>query len=753
MPAAMVKRQPYGITYDQQRLIWATDPPLDRIYRLTPATTPNQTLTSAWEWALPNIIGKRNPSQIITDTAHTCAYFTNYYSRQLSQLNWTSNWLVDWPLGNYGLVPWDLVMDKNGDIWFTSINSTMFGRLNPTTNLLTLWSLPIGTAPSALFEIATNGSSVYMTDYKLDNLYELRVATFPASGLLVYPLPVGGLAACVASDPANNIWVTQPVGKVVDEQMAGSNYKQKLDLSGWSTTTSPEWTALNRLTIDVRIQLATVTADTYATEPEVIADPLNVFHVPTAMPWSIATGIEPFAWFTQPWGNQIGAIDPASSKTWEYTLPTANALPLYITVLPSLAIEPEHVWFTEPPVGKIGELFEGIFVDVRVCPSRPPQYPPPNPGSIRWTWEPGAEIWIDAPSNGFNPLDHDIPERPAINHLYAKVKNQGTSDATNVLVKFYYFNMSVGFPEFIPLPPAAPSTTYWVFIGSVNIASLPASAETSVYVDWNVNSSVPDHQCIGVQVGCAADINLYDNVAYRNFDVVSVGGAAGTPVSVPFWITNPEDTPGMVRVGLSGVPSGWQAYVEPNDFKLAGGASCKLTLHVQVPTGTQNSTEALMTITGTINQEVTGYCWVLIKFKGMSHITCVATPGTVPQTQTVTISGGITPVRAWVKVTVLIGPPNEPWYVLYQWTDASGQYSVTTLANNNLGTYTVTASWQGDNTLFGASASTTYDITSPLIPPSLYMGLGIGFAAGFGVMLLIALLTRRKPKAVPARQR
>jgi streptogramin lyase len=748
-----LKRQPFGIAYDElpQKYIWSTDPSLDRIYRLTPATAPNASSTTAWEWPLPG--EKRGPSQIITDTAHACVWFTDYYSKQISRLNWTTNALDDWPVGIWGMQPWDLVMDNKGYIWFTAFNGSVFARLDPATNQLGVFAPPIGTAPPTIHEIATNGTNIYLTDYSLDNLYEFRAATFPGSGLHVFPQKAGGLSACLTCDPANNVWVTEPGLKLVAEQLAGSNPKTPLSVTEGGGTLSPVHTILNRQTLDIRIRKAGVKGATFSAEPEVIADPLYLFPVEAFAPWSIATGSEAFAWFTQPFGNQIGAVDPAAKKTWEYTLPTANALPLYITVVPSPAIEADHVWFTEPSVGQIGELLESAFVDVRVCPSLAPQYPPPSPGSIRWTWEPGAEIWIDAPSNGYNSLDHDTPEHGVVNHVYARVTNLGSTPATGVLAKFYYHNMSLGFSEWIPLPPTAPSPAHWTFIGSTTILLLDAGMTTDVYVDWTIGASVPLHQCIGVQVTYTGDVDLYDNVAYRNFIIARTSGSAGTPLSIPIWITNTLDRPGNVTVGLSGVPAGWQAYVRPSNFSLGAGQSRELTFYVQLPQGVQNGTQAVIELTGAINREVTGHVWVQILVLGTSRITCTATPSSVFPDDAVTISGAITPARAGVVVTVSFDLPGGGSYELYSWTDSSGKYSITTGLNSAVGTYQVTASWAGDGTVWGASASTTYDVMPPFLDPSVLYATGIGFAAGFGAMLLIALLIRRKPKTIPARQR
>jgi hypothetical protein len=295
-----------------------------------------------------------------------------------------------------------------------------------------------------------------------------------------------------------------------------------------------------------------------------------------------------------------------------------------------------HVWFTEFTGGKIGELFSGTYLDVRVAPSLPSQYPPPNPGSIRWTAEPGAEIWIDAPSNGYSSAHHDVPERGVLNHLYARVTNLGFSTATDVKVKFYYHNMSVAFAQFIPLPPSTPLAAVWIPIGSTTIASLAPGLSTDVYVDWTISSTVPDHFCIGVQADASGDVNLYDNVAYRNFEIYSVLAGVPTTLYLPVWATNFLNATGILSLSLSGVPDGWTALVKPNGFSLGQGKSTLLNLTIQVPSSAKAGMRAVIEVTGMINGTTTGMLWIEVDVVG--QFTAPAPP--ISMTDVAFLAGG-----------------------------------------------------------------------------------------------------------------
>jgi streptogramin lyase len=531
------RRGPCGIVYDNTGYTWVTEFNRDSVYRLTPATTLNQTTTSALEWILPTTTGRRFPTTIIVNETGKVVWFTNPASYQISRLNWSSNRLDDWNLVNLNIRPLDLVM-VGSTIWFTAMNFSYFCRLDVPSNSLTLYSIRLNIAgiapvPARPGRIATNGTSLYMTDWKYDNLYEVRLAAL--GNALVYPLVSNGLSWDVDVDPDENMWVTQVNTSLINEQLAHSNAKSTPQIYDEPPLSmGPVSQIINKTTISVRIEVTPVTPSVYPGPEDVIADPLYVWSVPTsvtavtmvpppARPWDIAASDDDYAWYTEPIYNHIDVVKPDTNETLLYSIPTAASWPVCIDVQLAQGLNPYHVWFTEYLGSKIGELFNATYADVRVCPSLPAQYPPPSPGSIRWT--PGVEIWIDAPSNGYDATHHDSGERGATNHLYASVKNTGLVGVTSVSVKFYWYNSTSDLSSnYIPLPPGTPSPSKWALIGTTTI-SLAAGETKDVSVDWYIPSNNPAKITVGVQVSVGGDSNLYDNVGYCNFTLTTPTGA------------------------------------------------------------------------------------------------------------------------------------------------------------------------------------------------------------------------------------
>lgn len=753
--AALALRSPYCIAHDAQGLIWATDMQKDCIYRLQPATALNQTSTTVWEWQLPNTAGKRGPSHIIVHDANTTVWFCCPLSGQISSLNWTSNQLTDWNVFQWNLVPWDLVLDFQGDIWATSYNQSRLICI-PTPNMVVIQTMvAVGGPTPGLAEIATNGTFLFMSDLVLDQLYFVPPAR-PIGAVLFNTLEPGTKPSVGVAEDGSNVWVTQPTANLISEQKAGSWIKYAYDATYDDFLAVKVYSTVTPHALAIPVNIQPIRAVEYSTAPDVIGDPIWLWPVPSSPsgPWAVDVDYGGYAWFTEVLGRQIGAVSPGENKTWEYNLPIYPAYPLDIIVVPQLVIQPDHIWFTIPTASRFGELFKDYAKDVRVCPLQPPVYPPPDPGSIRWTWEPGAEIWIDAPSNGYDPTHHDAPERNCTNHLYARVKNVGTDTATSIQVKFYFHNMSLGFGEWISPHGTAPSSSHWTFIGTYNIPSLVSGAQMDVFVDWSIGPTTPSHQCVGVQVICADDINHYDNVAYRNFIMATGITGVADDFEATLWITNSFDRPGQVRIGIGEYPAGWSVSVKPDDFQLGAGESRSLTLRISWPANTQRGTRALIELTGTIDDELVGRAWVQVNLLQESQITCQVQPPTIYTGGVVYFGGVITPTSSGVPVYIHITQPDNVSYSIGGLTDSSGAYSMSTGLNSKLGTYKVYAYWNGDGYVIGSRSTECYYTVT--VKPIITMGpdLLVGLAAGAGIMLVVVLaaMQLRKPKA-PARRR
>ncbi len=362
-------RTPFDVAYDSNGYSWITDIARDAIYQLTPATLVNQTSTSAKEWALPNTGGKRSPLYIIANETQKVVWFTNPTSHQISRLNWSTGQLDDWNLANLNIMPLDLVLQSTNAIWFTGINDTSFYQLTVNTNTVIAYtlSLPTGGPAAKPTRITFNGTCLFLTDTAFDRLYEVPLPLPPKA--LSYPLTHPGFTWDVDVDTGNNVWVTQPLSSLIDEQLTHSVNKSSYQIMQAGQSISPEIETLKPNTLNVSIKITPVTPSAFPGPLNTTGDPFVVWSIPTgvtavtyvpppARPWDVAASADGYAWFTEPFYNHIGVIQPTTSKTLLYTVPTSQSLPLSMDIQLG---NPYHVWFTEYRSGQIGELFNATY--------------------------------------------------------------------------------------------------------------------------------------------------------------------------------------------------------------------------------------------------------------------------------------------------------------------------------------------------------------------------------------------------------
>jgi photosystem II stability/assembly factor-like uncharacterized protein len=146
------------------------------------------------------------------------------------------------------------------------------------------------------------------------------------------------------------------------------------------------------------------------------------------------------------------------------------------------------------------------------------------PTNRLWWWQ-SVDIKVDAPPFQTaapvasdialaNDVEHQNPKRGETNRLYVQVHNRGPLKATNVLVRAFVADASMGLPDLpadfwsFPKPFLAdPSAANWTPAGP---ASSPADLEPGqtlvVHWDWAVSMSAANHSCMLAIATCDQDM-------------------------------------------------------------------------------------------------------------------------------------------------------------------------------------------------------------------------------------------------------
>ncbi|MCO6450206.1 MAG: hypothetical protein J5I90_05400 [Caldilineales bacterium] len=186
----------------------------------------------------------------------------------------------------------------------------------------------------------------------------------------------------------------------------------------------------------------------------------------------------------------------------------------------------------------------------------------PDVALAPWTSPPGntwetTDIWVDSPLNGFgtyrygmwndlsgNSVPRGNGDDPAVgqaNRLYARVRNVGTSPATDVVVRFEITD---------PLGVGIAGSNGWVSLGSTDkndfpgLANIAPGAFVDVYIEWTPNIALTEeqlaegrfhfHSCVRVKLDAVSGETVLGNQdgdrEQENISYFQAAPADGGPV-------------------------------------------------------------------------------------------------------------------------------------------------------------------------------------------------------------------------------
>ncbi len=131
--------RPYGIGVDTNGKVWFTENNTNKIARFDPA---NNNFTE-WTITTPNSNPHNVFVKLVTNGTSTVTqiFFTEFASNKIARFDTSTNTLTEWPL-SAGSNPAGLYVDENNDVWFAESGRDIIGRLVPSTGNLTEWILP-----------------------------------------------------------------------------------------------------------------------------------------------------------------------------------------------------------------------------------------------------------------------------------------------------------------------------------------------------------------------------------------------------------------------------------------------------------------------------------------------------------------------------------------------------------------------------------------------------------------------------------
>ncbi|MFZ9858811.1 MAG: LamG-like jellyroll fold domain-containing protein [Roseiflexaceae bacterium] len=244
----------------------------------------------------------------------------------------------------------------------------------------------------------------------------------------------------------------------------------------------------------------------------------------------------------------------------------------------------------------------------------------PDVGLRPWREAPGnsyetTDIWIDSPLNGYNvyrngmwndlsgvPVPRgngDAPAVGSINRIYARVRNLGTMDANNVVVRF---NISD------PGGVGVRGSEGWLELGVVDkttfpaLTTIPAGGYTDVYLEWNADYALTDeqvaagifefHTCIRIiidpVVGEVTLGNQDGEMEQENIVEFEATPDISTPIFTHSFALHNDDNINEKTFKLeidSNTPPNWDVNLNEGDLNITVPANTYTTVPITVTVG------------------------------------------------------------------------------------------------------------------------------------------------------------------------
>ena len=318
----------------------------------------------------------------------------------------------------------------------------------------------------------------------------------------------------------------------------------------------------------------------------------------------------------------------------------------------------------------------------------------PTGGDPRWN---NPEIVLYEKSTGNQVASNDLRVGTTYT-VKADIHNAGTVSATDTEVTIEWGDWGAG-------------QRVWNMIGKDTV-TVPSGGVSTAEADWT--PSVTGHTCLMVTIYHAWDENLDNNRGQENTDVHPVS----SPGEITFSIGNPTEKTALVYLDAKqvGGPDLWPAIIqreypqvqEPGDV-LNG------TLVVEAPMDSELGEMRVYTVSAYIEGELIGGVEIYVVVKTPTSISCQVSSPQVSLGDTVTASGSITPGVEGATVILTYEGPDGVTLDRIVTTDSTNSYS-DSYQPDTIGSWSVTASWRGDNTHMESSSQARQFEVEPMKP-------------------------------------
>ncbi|GCE24846.1 hypothetical protein KDA_03300 [Dictyobacter alpinus] len=161
------------------------------------------------------------PNELVMDQQGNI-WFTEMNADSIGKLEVKTGRFTHYPLSNprtvQKLSPYGITLDKNGTIWFTQSGESKLGRLDPSTGAIHVYTPPASAQQtSVLMEVHSDPAGmIWLTTFNTNDLlqFDPHKASFTAYAVPLTGHGIQGIYGLIATS-ANDIWATVAVSNAI----------------------------------------------------------------------------------------------------------------------------------------------------------------------------------------------------------------------------------------------------------------------------------------------------------------------------------------------------------------------------------------------------------------------------------------------------------------------------------------------------------------------------------------------------------
>jgi streptogramin lyase len=547
---------PYGVGVDTNGKVWFTENYTNKIARFDPT---NNNFTE-WIITTPN----SDPHNVFVKLVATSngsvtqIFFTEFASSKIARFDTSTNTLTEWALAANSN-PAGIYVDEKNDVWFAESGRDIIGRLIPSTGQLTEWTLPgASTAPgspalkpwSVYVQVVTNplysNRFVWFTEMLGDKIGRLEVTS---NRLTLWDFGTLGFGVYQPSDLTLGTFQTLPVAiitsannrvSVLGNDTGGGSLYQEATLPSltagplgltYDSRRNAAWFSENNIGNIANLNTTNVLAGqlftpTYCTIAPLTGSPScsspatmlssNITST-VSNPAGISQLVSPVAIST------VGIHQGPVAGVTEYSLSNSTSRPTYVSV-DSMG----NVWFTENnvTVNRIGRLSVPYVFQISASP--PTQTI--NPGQTAT-----FSLSISLTSGYPQPLQLSLLNAPSDIASVFSPQSQNPPFNSTLTLTTTNSTATGNFPMTVQAVSGGETATASI---TLNIEAVKPPPPPTF--DFNINVVAPTTET--VNQGESASFNLLVSLVSGSPQIVTLT-ASGFPTGVSYSFTAPSGNP------------------------------------------------------------------------------------------------------------------------------------------------------------------------------------------------------------------